>query len=531
VNWYARIIRLSGFKESRAIFISQGFTPDIVDYYMERFKEIKDTKELANIAIEKPDLAPSVSNKKDIGQYSNFKDLESVVDYISGLRPAKNNPKNNTIPNQNQDTVNFNNATIVYSGGGLEVYHANSPQACIEIRGNNKYSWCIARTEGNMFNAYRLNSNSPTFYFVKNIQKTKKEYDFWATDGQQFGGSWSDKYHFFIVQTTKNPEQFIVTSANNDGDIAVNWDKLVSIEPVLKNLRDIFKNEPLSEEEKKLIIKYQKGISDEDFSKLDYKNKEYYIDIHIKLSDQQFSDSPPNLKNKYIGFGLGLTDKQYSLISNDKNLVKRYKDVTNTKFEEAKKGTEGVNFKDNEIKLIPEWLDTISKSIVTTGRPPDFAYNWVQNILNKGEAPKEWINVISKSIVTTGVPPNFAQYWVQDILNKGEAPKEWIAAISEYIVNTGKPPRFAYYWVENILNKGEAPKEWIDAINRHISTRGVPPNFANNWAKNILNKGEAPKEWIDAINKYIATRGEPPDFAKGWFKKRMMEGLNNGENK
>jgi len=496
VNWYARVIRLSGFKESRAIFIAQGFTPDIVDYYMERFKSIKDTKELANIAKDNPNLAPSVLDKKDIGQYRNFKDLESVVDYISGLRPANQNPKNNTIPNQNQDTVNFNNATIVYSGGGLEVYHANSPQACIEIRGNNRYSWCISRTEGNMFNAYRLNSNSPTFYFVKNIQKTKKEYDFWATDGQQFGGSWSDKYHFFIVQTTKNPEQFIVTSANNDGDIAVNWDKLVSIEPVLKNLRDIFENEPLSEEEKKLIIKYQKGISDEDFSKLDYKNKEYYIDINIKLSDQKFSDSPPNLKNKYIGFGLGLTDKQFLLISNDKKLVKRYTDVTNIKFEEAKKGTEGVNFKDNEIKLIPEWLDTISKYIVTTGRPPDFAYNWVQNILNKGEAPKEWLDTISKSIV-----------------------------------NTGKPPRFAYYWVENILNKGEAPKEWIDAINRHISTRGVPPNFVNNWAKNILNKGEAPQEWIDAINKYIATRGEPPDFAKGWFKKRMMEGLNNGENK
>ena len=41
------------------------------------------------------------------------------------------------------------------------------------------------------------------------------------------------------------------------------------------------------------------------------------------------------IKNKYIGFGFDLTDKMFDLIKNDNELVKRYKETSERKVENA----------------------------------------------------------------------------------------------------------------------------------------------------------------------------------------------------
>ena len=198
------------------------------------------------------------------------------------------------------------------------------------------------------------------FYFIKDKERTEKEFGVWNMTKNLFNGSFKDKYHFFVVQTLKdsdlnnpNKKQFIVTSAMNDGDEQMSWNELLKIQPKLKGLEKVLAPKPISGEEKEDINKFRKGLSDQDFAKLPYKKKDRYLDIYIKrnvkLSDVQFASMPKDLKNKYLSFGVGLSNGQLEMIRGDKKLVKRYRQITDRKLEEFIKLDD---FKDDEEKEI-----------------------------------------------------------------------------------------------------------------------------------------------------------------------------------
>jgi hypothetical protein len=138
----------------------------------------------------------------------------------------------------------------------------------------------------------------------------------------------------------------------------VSWQEIIEKVPELNGLRKIFKPKPLTPKEKEKIQLYRNGLNDEDFARLPYKEKEFYIDIFATnngdLTYNQFKILPEDLKNKYIGLSPSLSDEQFELIKNNKNLLKRYVDITNKSFDTYTKTDDGDDFNKifNEMELL-----------------------------------------------------------------------------------------------------------------------------------------------------------------------------------
>lgn len=323
------------FRSQTQKFISQGYEPEIVRSYIEKFKYIRDGKyrEALN-----PDLNINVPVEKrfDIDAYPTFHTLETLVDYVSGQRPVKT-----TMSKQNDIEVT---GEAVYNKNGIEVFYADSPRACIKYKGSMPYSWCVARSDSsNMFYTYRFKPYEPAFYFVKDIKATETELAAIAKKGGVSGG-FENKYHFFVIQVPKNlnPEdnetpQYIVTSANNDGDNQMSWNQIIEINPKLAGIKEVLKPKPFTPEERAQHERFKKGVSDNEFKKLSYEEKKAYLDIYPTIArpitTNQFLMLPDDLKNLYVSFGIGLDDEQFASIKNNSKLVKRYAQISDRKLD------------------------------------------------------------------------------------------------------------------------------------------------------------------------------------------------------
>lgn len=325
-------ILLEDFKTQRKKFIEQGYSSDIVDTYLRDFDEIRKSKfkeareaEIRGLNVPKGDA------RFNVDSYKTFRELEILVDFVAGQRKV--------------GSANFEDIKVdgepIFRNEDVEIYYADTPRACIQYKGNFPYSWCVARNDsGNMFYNYRLREHEPAFYFVKLIKRTKKEFEYWNNKKENFSGKFKDEYHFFVVQVTNNNE-YIVTSAENDEDVPIPWDEILTFAPELTELKEIFQPKPLSKEEREKIEKYKNGLLDEQFAKLPYKEKEFYLAVYVKVGSpitfEQFRILPEDLKNKYVGFGVGLSDEQFELIKDNKNLIKRYSEITKRKIDNIAK--------------------------------------------------------------------------------------------------------------------------------------------------------------------------------------------------
>jgi F0F1-type ATP synthase delta subunit len=346
------------FKTMKVKYLSQGIDSNIVDNYINTFKSIKDLKELNDDIQNFP--IPRGNDRKNIDNYKDFHTLETIVDYVKGKRDIKTASFDNKQNSSNDESLTFP-GNVVIKNDELEVKYADSPRACIEYKGKFPYSWCISRTDAsNMFSTYRFQEYEPAFYFVKRIKATEKEFGLWNMTKNVFNGTFKDKYHFFVVQVVKNADvtnttqqQYIVTSAENDGDIRMTWDDILKFAPELNGLQSKFIAVPLTPNEKATFDKYVKGISDEEFSKLDYKEKRNYLDIYVKmdkpLTDNQFDVLPDDLKGLYIGFGVPLSKGIFEFVMSNGKLKKRYDEILKRRIEELLKGTRGVRFGGDEV--------------------------------------------------------------------------------------------------------------------------------------------------------------------------------------
>jgi hypothetical protein len=360
------------FKSQTQKFISQGYEPEIVRSYIEKFKYIRDGKYREAI---NPDLKINVPVEKrfDIDAYPTFNSLETLVDYVSGQRPVKT-----TMSKQNDIEVT---GEAVYNKGGIEVYYADNPRACIKYKGSMPYSWCVARSDSsNMFYTYRFKPYEPAFYFVKDVDATQKELADIAKRGSVSGG-FANKYHFFVIQVPKNlnPEdnetpQYIVTSANNDGDTQMSWNQIVKINPKLAAIKEVLKPKPFTPEERTKHERFKKGLNDNDFKKLSYEDKKSYLDIYPTIAKpittSQFLSLPEDLKNLYVSFGIGLNDEQFADIKNNPKLIKRYTQISDRKLDAYLKADNysrrGLKIKYTELIVLPdnritEYLNSLNK--------------------------------------------------------------------------------------------------------------------------------------------------------------------------
>ena len=303
-------------------------TSDQIDIYIKRFDVIRKSKPAAakNINI---DGIPKGNDRFDISKYNTWRSFETFVDAVAGQTQLKGEKLS--------DNLEID-AKPLFEKNGLEVYYADTPRACIKYKGNIPYSWCVAQADsGNMFYSYRLGDNNPAFYFVKDVEATQEEL-------RTFDGNFSNKWHFFVIQvlTTANindltDNNYVVTSAINDGDIPMSWNDIVKIQPKLNGLQHEFLPKPLSGEEKATINKYRKHLSLDAFIKLSYNEKERFLDVYPNeekpITDEIFNALPYELKNKYIGMNNALSYKQYNSIKSNKNLLKRYAQIVKRKFE------------------------------------------------------------------------------------------------------------------------------------------------------------------------------------------------------
>ena len=332
------------FKTQRDKFIQQGIEPDAVDYYLNTFKNIKD-KKYKQINDPIPNLE-HIKDKTNIDSFKIWKELEDFVDYVKSQVDVsgKTSYKNIKV-----------DAKPIHEDNDLIIYYADTPQACVTYKGNVPYSWCVARADAsNMFYHYRFGIHKPSFYFVKNKERTNKELETFK------GNTFTDKYHFFVIQVikyakpeNKDQKQYIVTSAQNIGDKEMSWNDILKLEPKLTNKENIFISKPLGLKEEELYKKFKNGISDKEFENLPFDEKDMYLNIYVRqnrpLTDNQFKFLPDDLKNKYIGFGVGLSDEQVEMI--DSKLYKRYEDVTKTKIEKTI-GTDEFKFTPSEVNIL-----------------------------------------------------------------------------------------------------------------------------------------------------------------------------------
>lgn len=405
------------FKSQTMRYIKQGIEADIVKIYIDKFKHIRDKKykEMFDTDL---NISVEPNKRNDIDSYIDFHDLEQLVDYVGSKRPVSS-------AMSGKEDIEVTGEAI-YKDNNFEVYYANTPRACIKYKGKFPYSWCIARSDSsNMFYTYRFKPYEPAFYFIKNLKATEKEFGIWNMSKNIFKGEFKNKYHFFVIQVPKNinPEdnntnQYIVSSANNDGDKQMSWVDILKIDPNLSSIKNVLEPKPFTPDERKKIEKFKNGIDDRDFSKLSYEDKRNYLDIYPTIArpitTKQLMDLPDDLLNLYVSFGIGLNDEQFAFIKPKKDIIKRYTQISNRKLEEYMKNdsysrrqlkmayTELIILEDSNIKMYLESLSDkeINKFIKEYGADkmhilekhlPKFGtkYTTIKNLILKAKANDE----------------------------------------------------------------------------------------------------------------------------------------------
>lgn len=451
------------FKSQKSIYLSQlkGIpnADQTVDKYLDDFREIKVKKHTVAANAEIYGLGVNKgSDRFDIDKYKTFQELKTFVDYVSGQVK---------VGSANFDKIEVN-ATPIFENEEVEIYYGNSPKACIQIKGNLPYSWCVSRKIGNLFYHYRLKEYEPTFYFIKRKKAMEKEYEFRKTKGGEFEGEWNDKYHFFVVQVpedveigNKNKEQYYVTSASNDGDRKMSWKQILEKAPELRVLQSELKPKPLNPTEKEKVEKYFEGLSDEEYARLPYIEKEFFISIYPDISkrklltDNQFENTPDDLKNTYIGTRVGLTDEQFNKIKGTK-LLKRYKDVTKEKFEEFLKGYADLGtfvFQPSEFQFID--IKEFAKLLDSDGLE-EFLEDLESGEKDFPFTTDEFIDIVIKKSGREFTPHDFDVMVQFTSKESNELAEEFINILGGEGIDN--------YWIGNFFKYSEDPNELAEKI-------------------------------------------------------------------
>lgn len=320
------------------------------EYYYNEFERLKKLYPLKTFQDANTILKLNISQPNNLPTYQTFKQMESMVDYIKSTTQ-----KAEKIEVNPDWDIEIKGGKVIYKDKDLIISQSVSREACIKY--GTGYGWCISRSEGSMFGSYRYKDElKPTFYFVKDIQRTKKELGIFGNVAKSVKSKtgFDDKYHFFVIQVPFNVkvndiyyEQYIVTSSNNDGDDLMSWEQIVNIQPKLKGKQELFVPIDYSKDEKTILKKFKDlTATDEQFIKLSRDEKEKYLEINVEtfgdLTYNMFISLPEDLQKQYIGMGLGFDDDMMKYIKSKPELEKYRKKVV--KVLEEKIDSEEITF-------------------------------------------------------------------------------------------------------------------------------------------------------------------------------------------
>ena len=229
---------------------NENLTDVQIDYYLDRWDRYANNFE---------------PQYRDITRLT-FSQVEALIDDSETKTQLKGTAKPKKVFDQNDD--------LIYNKNNLVILKGDLREKCIQY--GSGYSWCISRNDAsNMFYSYRMRKNEPMFYFV--FDKDRSETDIW---------------HAVVIYVDSN-NIFHVATSNNPGDIEVTWDQIVSKQPKLVGLEELFVHQPLTQEEKSDYQKYKKEVSLDVYNNYSLKEKYKYIQFGHRLSyDQQ--DATPN---------------------------------------------------------------------------------------------------------------------------------------------------------------------------------------------------------------------------------------------
>jgi len=285
----------SSYAQAKKRFMSQGKNKVEIDTEINTFKN--------QVANDNPRFDDTVAGvdipanlRKDINAYEKYDVLHTLVNHITAT------------PEAQDDVSEQNKNHKIYPTGDqhapIEIYYAPDARACIDIKGKHPTTFCVSRplNKGNLYTNYRYGKGTPAFYFVKNIEKTDKEYKHGIRHHDYL-----DPNHILFIQVVSEPDEtyhkmkYIVTNADNNGDTPMTWEKIVSIEPNLNGLEHLFKPVPLSQKEITQKTMMGKVFTDEQFKDLPFEQKKLYIDVAAEnINKQKFIYLGPTLQKDLL---------------------------------------------------------------------------------------------------------------------------------------------------------------------------------------------------------------------------------------
>ena len=169
-------------------------------------------------------------------------------------------------------------ADKIYDQNNIEIYKGDDVHKCISYnpvtsQGTKKYGWCVTQKGNTNYDYYRFRETAPTFYFVFDRSK----------DSSPERAPFKDQWHAFVIQVNKDGKSYIITGADNRGDIPVkSWEEISKIVPPdtwnkIKNLKDYFKPIPLSAVERGRKFASGKNLSLGEFKELSQDEKILYV--------------------------------------------------------------------------------------------------------------------------------------------------------------------------------------------------------------------------------------------------------------
>jgi hypothetical protein len=206
-----------------------------------------------------------------------FSDFEH---YIDGMNKGLTS-------NEKQSTEDIE---VVYDQNNLIIFQPTTRDQCIRLK--NGRSWCTSREGGsNLFYNYRLD-NKRTLYYV--IDQDKE---------------YSDLNFAVVILVDPDGDMSLADGSNSgrfSGHQNIPWNEIVGKLPKLKNLKEVFKPKPLTNDELELISKVKntqvgnnpiESLGSEDMAEL-------WLEIKSpRLTDEQFANISSKLRKKYIALG------------------------------------------------------------------------------------------------------------------------------------------------------------------------------------------------------------------------------------
>jgi len=301
-------------------------------------------------------------------------------------------------------------ADKIYDKNGKEIYKGDDVSKCVsynpavQATEKRKYGWCVTTPGGSMYDRYRFDSNSPTFYFVFDRNEPS------TPDHAPFDNEW----HAFVIQVNADGESYIVTGADNRGDIeAKSWNDIANIVPSetwarIKGLKEYFKPIPLSGVERSRKIAGGKNLTADEFKELSQEEKTQYIIGKISKAVNEKRTTTglepilsllPKYKIPYQGRSTTLANIAidagqhfpYSILKDYESLAKRYA-IVRSRYTNEPIPLLYIKYLDDKAKLeyIKNFDDNISPNLVRKYFGGEVANEYINDVAKKlNYLPKE----------------------------------------------------------------------------------------------------------------------------------------------